>query len=214
MTCKALNEKLDDLLDGGLELAERESLERHLASCGSCRAIVAKGRRLTALLREYGATDLEVPDAAYFDQALAKAAHRGSRDERQRYWLKGFGTAVAAGLALLAVGIVFFGTENLPDADAGIPSVTMALEEPRTVNLVFASAADLMDATLTVILPDGIDMAGFEGQREITWITSLKQGKNVLPLTLIASSPRGGELMATLKHEDDDRTFRLHVTVI
>ena len=93
-------------------------------------------------------------------------------------------------------------------------AVTMALEEPRTVNLVFASADDLVDATLTIILPDGIDVPGFEGQREITWITSLKAGKNVLPLELIATSPRGGELLATLRHEDDDRTFRLLVTVI
>ncbi len=214
MTCKTINEKLDDLVDGEVEHAQRELLEEHLLSCANCRSIVANARRLQSLLQEYGESDVPVPEAAFFDQALAKAANRGSRDERQRYWLKGFGTAVAAGLALIAVGIVFFGAEDLPDTDTGMPSVTMALEEPRTVNLVFASASDLMDATLTVILPDGIDMAGFEGQREITWITSLKQGKNVLPLKLIASSPRGGELMATLRHEDDDRTFRLHVTVI
>ena len=63
------------------------------------------------------------------------------------------------------------------------PGVTMALEEPRTVNLVFASAEALVDATMTVSLPPGVEIEGFAGQREITWMTSLKEGRNVLPLT-------------------------------
>ena len=67
---------------------------------------------------------------------------------------------------------------------------------------------------MTVTLPDGIEIDGFAGQREITWRTSLKAGNNVLPLTLIATSPAGGELLAVLQHEEDDKIFRLQVTVI
>ncbi len=67
---------------------------------------------------------------------------------------------------------------------------------------------------MTVILPQGIEVEGFAGSREITWMTSLNAGKNVLPLTLIATSPQGGELLATLRHEGDDKTFRVKVTVI
>ena len=110
------------------------------------------------------------------------------------------------------IGGLFFTTPDFPAA--GVPAVTMVLEEPHTVKLVFASTSELIDATLTVMLPDGIEIAGFEGQREISWETSLTAGKNVLPLKLIATSPMGGEILATLRHNDDDRTFRLHVTVI
>jgi len=99
-------------------------------------------------------------------------------------------------------------------ANPSVPGVTMALEEPRTVNLVFSSAEALANATMTVMLPPGVEIEGFQGQREITWMTSLKEGKNVLPLTLIATTPHGGELLATLQHEDDDRLFRVQVTVI
>ncbi len=91
--------------------------------------------------------------------------------------------------------------------------MSVALEQPRTVNLVFASAAPLAAATLTVTLPDGIELDGFPGQREITWETSLSEGRNLLPLTLVALTPAGGELLARLEHEDRNRTFRLHVTV-
>jgi len=89
----------------------------------------------------------------------------------------------------------------------------MTLEEPRTVNLVFASATALDNATLTVSLPDGIEVAGFPGQREITWQTSLNEGKNLLPLKLIATSPFGGEVLARLEHDNRNRTFRLRVEV-
>jgi len=34
-----------------------------------------------------------------------------------------------------------------------------------------------------------------------------------LPLTLVALSPAGGELLARLEHGDRDRTFRLRVDV-
>jgi hypothetical protein len=101
----------------------------------------------------------------------------------------------------------------LPDPGATIPGVSIALEQPRTVNLVFASATSLDTATLTVSLPDGIELDGFPGQREISWETSLNKGKNLLPLTLVALSPAGGELLARLEHDDRDRTFRLRVDV-
>jgi hypothetical protein len=90
---------------------------------------------------------------------------------------------------------------------------TIALEQEHTVRLVFASATALDSATLTVSLPEGIELAGFPGQREISWETSLQEGKNLLPLTLIALTPAGGELLARLEHEDRDRTFRLQVDV-
>jgi len=213
MTCKQLNEQLDDFLDGHLDPAARAEHERHIADCDSCRKTVDDARQLQVLLHDYGATDVSVPDTAFFDRAILKAAHAGSMRQRNQYWLKGFGSAVAAGLALFAVTLMFLKSPEMPDA-AGGPGVTMSLEQPQTINLVFASASELIDATLTVVLPDGVDVAGFEGQREITWVTSLKAGKNVLPLQLVATSPRGGELLATLHHRDDDRTFRLTVNVI
>jgi hypothetical protein len=68
-------------------------------------------------------------------------------------------------------------------------------------------------ATLTVSLPNGVELAGFPGQSEISWETSLNEGRNLLPLKLIALTPVGGELLARLEHEDRDRVFRLQLDV-
>ena len=151
--------------------------------------------------------------AEYFDRALVRATHEGSRRQRNRWLLAGFGSAVAAGAALWVVSVLFLAAPDLPVAEPTIPGITMTLEEPRTVNLVFSSAQQLEVATLTVQLPEGIEMSGFPGQREISWQTSLNAGKNLLPLKLIATSPIGGEVYATLVHNERGRTFRLRVDV-
>jgi hypothetical protein len=167
-------------------------------------------QEILALLKDY---PMPEATAGYFDQALVRATHEGSRRQRNRWLMTGFGSAIAAGLVLWVLGSFFLTTPDLPATDTAIPGITMTLEEPRTVNLVFASAEPLDTATLTVTLPEGIEMSGFPGHREITWQTSLKAGKNLLPLKLIATSPLGGEVYATLRHKDRGRTFRLLVDV-
>jgi hypothetical protein len=172
--------------------------------------IDTKDQEILELLKDY---PMPAADAGFFDQALVRATHEGSRRQRNRWMLTGFGTAIAATIAVWMIGGMLLTNPQLPAADLAIPGVTMALEEPHTVNLVFASATALDSATLTVTLPDGIELDGFPGQREITWETSLNEGKNFLPLTLVALTPTGGELLARLEHDDRDRTFRLRVDV-
>jgi len=167
-------------------------------------------REIQALLKDY---PMPAASTAFYDQAVARATHEGTRRQRNRWLMTGFGSAVAAGLALWLIGGFFLTTPVLPVADPTIPGVTMTLEEPQTINLVFASVTALDSAMLTVTLPDGIELAGFPGQREIAWRTSLNEGKNFLPLELIAVSPIGGEVLARLEHNDRDRTFRLRIEV-
>ena len=151
--------------------------------------------------------------AGFYDQALVRAASEGTRRQRNRWVMTVFGSAIAAGVVLAFLGGTFFNAPGIPQIDSNIPGVTMTLAEPQTVNLVFASTEALDAATLTVSLPDGVELAGFPGQREISWETNLSVGKNLLPLRLIALTPTGGEIFARLQHNDRDRTFRLRVKI-
>jgi len=167
-------------------------------------------RELLALLKDYPAAE---PAAGFFDQALLRATHEGTRRQRNRWIMTGFGSAIAAGVVLWLVAGLWLGAPEVPPNGATIPGIVMTLEEPRTVNLVFASKAALDAATLTVTLPNGIELAGFPGQREISWKTSLVEGRNLLPLELIALTPAGGEVLARLEHDNRERTFRLRIEV-
>lgn len=212
MTCTQLTEKLDDYVDDLMDQAASATLAAHIEGCDDCQQVLASEHRLRESLTDYGESTMPQPDAAFFDRTLAKATRSGTRRQRNRWVMTGVGGTIAAGLALWMLGGMFLKTPDI--AESGIPAIAMTLEEPRTLNLVFSSASALANATMTVVLPQGVEVEGFAGQREITWMTSLTEGKNVLPLTLIATSPHGGELMATLRHEGDDRTFRVRVTVI
>ena len=212
MNCTSTTEQLDDYLDGELKPDQVLELDRHISECASCQQKVDEQRALQIRLKNYGESTMPNPDAAFFDQSMARATQNGLSRQRNRWVMTGFGGAMAAALAIWMIGGMFFNTPEV--VDSAVPGVTMALEEPKTLNLVFSSAVALADATMTVMLPQGIEIEGFKGQREITWMTSLKEGRNVLPLTLIATSSQGGELLATLTHEDDDRSFRVQVTII
>jgi len=166
--------------------------------------------QLRALLKDY---PMPQANTGFYDQALARATHAGSRRQRNRWLMTGFGSAVAAGLAVWVIGGMLMTAPQMPNVDASIPGVTVTLAQPQTVNLLFSSATVLESATLTVSLPDGIELAGFPGQREISWKTSLKKGRNLLPLKLIALTPVGGELLARLEHDDRNRVFRLQIDV-
>jgi hypothetical protein len=119
--------------------------------------------------------------------------------------------AVAAGLAAAAV-LGLWNPGATPRA-TDVPTVSMSLDEPQTVRLVFAADAPLEHAVMTLTLPAGIELDGFPGEHEIRWETSLAAGRNLLPLTLLAVSPEGGEVRAHLQHDSRDRTFRLRVKV-
>lgn len=212
MTCTQLTEKLDDYVDGHLDQATSAMLAAHIETCDDCHLVLELEHDFRDSLKDYGESMMPQPDAAFLDHAMAKAAHNGSRRQRNRWVMTGVGGTIAAGLVLWMLGGMFLKTPEIPEPT--IPAIAMTLEEPRTLNLVFSSATALANATMTVVLPPGIEVEGFAGQQEITWMTSLTAGKNVLPLTLIATSPQGGELMATLRHEDDDRSFRVQVTII
>ncbi len=159
--------------------------------------------------------DLPVPQAepGFYDRALVRAAHEGTRRQRNRWITTGFASAAAAAVLILLVGGLFRSADVPAPTAEPIPGVTIALARPETVNLVFASAEALDNATLTLSLPEGVELAGFPGRREIRWQTSLDAGRNLLPLDLVAVSPAGGEVVATLAHDARERTFRLRVEV-
>jgi len=170
--------------------------------------ITIEDREIQALLKDY---PMPQAPAGFYDQALARATHEGSRRQRNRWLATGFGGAIAAGLAIWMFGAMLLTNPDVPTVNAEIPGITMALEAPRTVNFMFSSAEALDSAMLTVSLPAGLELQGFPGETEVTWETSLDKGKNYLPLTLVAVTPAHGELLARLEHDDRNRTFRLRV---
>jgi hypothetical protein len=192
MNCHHFMDQVEEYLDGSLGAAERENAATHVGGCISCQQRVARIRTLRAALR-----DLPVPEPRpdFFPQALAQA--RQTHHARSSRWPYFAGAALAASLALwLGFGWM---PALLQTADGPI-GVTITLHEPRAVQLAFNAEHELEQATLSIQLPDGIELQGFPGQREVRWQTDLARGVNMLSLPLVAMSSSGGMLLARLEH--------------
>ncbi len=211
MACIELQDKLDDYLDGTLAVADSALLDTHIAECNACQRLVSRERELLEMLRNYGDSAVAEPDAAFFSAALKTAVLEGRVQSRNRWLMTGFAGAIVAAVAVWITGGVIV---NSPAPSVQMAEISMTLEIPRTVNLVFSADSDLRDARLTLLLPEGVELAGFAGRAQVSWQTDLNKGRNVLPLTLIGRLPTEGEMHAVLKHMEDDREFRIRIKVI
>lgn len=210
MSCERITAELDDYLDEAIAPDARWELEAHLQYCESCRAILTRARRLQ---RALSAFPVQEPSPGFFDRALAEAARERTEPAQPGRWSMRQAGALAAGIAVLVVGGLLLHNPEPTGGDA-VNGVSMVVHETRTINLVFASATDLEGVSLTVALPDGVELAEYRGLAEVSWTTRLQAGKNVLPLELVAIGGSGGELVARMRHEGDEKVFTVRVAVI
>ena len=152
------------------------------------------------------------PRHGFVDRVLANAtvapAHAtgGLRPALRRpatWWAAGAG-ALAATLASVAV---WWAHSSAPPQT----EVMLALNENREVSLVINSERALEGATIRLYVSGSVALAGYEGEREIQWATSLTPGANLLSLPVIARAPGDGRIVAEIEHEG--RTRRVIVSL-
>jgi hypothetical protein len=78
------------------------------------------------------------------------------------------------------------------------------------VRLIFRSASALSDVTIELGLPEGVELAGFPGQRRLVWQSDLQAGANLLELPVLLHGA-GGVVTATLNHGSERRQFSVRV---
>ena len=201
MECQEFMVQLDDHLDGR---ADERAMREHLAACGECRRRYQHALAVQSALRK-----LTPPEAhpAFVDRAIARATRpdAAAAHPRRRAVL---GMALAASLVLgLALG-AFFSMREGP-----VQTVTLSVERPETVRMVFSSAKPLRAATLSLALPENVELIGYGARRELTWQTDLREGQNLLQLPIVAHGAVKDELLARLSHGTGTKTFRVKLEI-
>lgn len=206
MNCHTFQRHLDEYLEGTLAGRDYEAAAAHLQRCRDCQSRLTRVQVLRAALRSL---PVPPPRGEFFEHALTRA--QGPRYGRRAAWTYVTGAALAASLAL------WIGFGRLPDllhTPAAKPvGVTIALHETRTVQLAFNAEHDLSQATLSITLPNGVELRGFPGQHRLSWKTNIARGANILSLPLVAVSTSDGVLLARLEHDDrsTELTIPLHI---
>lgn len=205
MDCSRVNLRVDDYLDGLLEAEDVVAIERHAEACPACRALLARETKIRHALRKLPAPE---PAETFFDRAIA---HAVTQARPRRQWSLP-GLALAASLMLIFAVNHLLRPGTVPPQD--IPGLAIALNQVQEVSLVFDSERAMENARFTIQLPEGIELSGYPGQREISWEGSLAQGKNLLVLPVEARSGHGGELVAYVTHTGKKKNFTLKMDVL
>jgi len=210
MNCEQCRQNLDLYLDAELEASLVRGLETHTADCTDCADALDRKQRLRQALRSIPVTP---PEDGFLDSVVGQTVVRSHRNEAWFWSSAGIGGAVAA--SVIAWFILAFPVD--PPASGSIAeleTVAISLNVEKTFRLTFDSQRELQAATLTVRLPDGVEVVGYEGRDSVRWTTDVKSGTNILKLPLIVRSGDGGEVLARIEHEGRQKSFEFAVTVI
>lgn len=206
MNCSAIDHLVDDYLDDVLAPEDVAVLERHVAACPLCRTRLVREQNMRRLLRKLPAPE---PSLEFFDRAIAEAVARGPR----RHWrMSGLGLALAASVTLVFALGVLYRPGPIPAQD--IPGLAIALNQIQDVSLVLESDQPMENARFTIRLPEGVEVDGYPGQRELSWEGRLAQGKNLLVLPVEAHGGQGGELVAVVTYTGKRKNFVLRMKVL
>jgi hypothetical protein len=204
MRCTNIVNQIDDYLDGTMSLGKQKAVEAHIHQCRSCQQLLDDSKAIRQALRDLP-VELASPD---FEEKVFTAAFYNNKDNHKRKdgrFVAGFATAIAASITLW-----FASTIYTTRFDADSPQVVnLALNQSRTVKLVFDSPKDLTEVTLSLELPANIELEGFIGKKQLVWQTNLTRGQNVLALPLIAIDSGQGELVAKLNYSDKVKQFHV-----
>ena len=204
MDCSEFAQRLDDLLDGRLHALGRKAIEEHVGRCPDCRRRHEHAVALMESLRRLAPPALH---PGFIDQALSRATRPVPVAARSK-WRPVLGMALAASLVLgVALG-VFLATRPDP-----VQAVVLTIDQPETVRLMFNSAKPLKAATLSLALPENVELVGYGGRRELSWQTDLREGGNLMQLPLVVRGVTKDDLVASLSHGGNSKMFRLKIEV-
>ncbi len=206
MNCTQFNKMLDNYIDGTLLTIQLSHVQSHLITCGHCQKSYTQAKELITALK-----DIPVPPAkAGYEKRVLSFLHTHSDKHVHKHngFTTGFSTALAASFALW---LFFSPLSFFSDNTENLNTVNLFVQKKQTVDLVFNLAKGLPEATLTIKLPEKIEVAGYAGKRQLSWKTSFKKGANRLALPIISREASSGMLIARLTNNGITKTFRIQI---
>lgn len=209
MRCSDVRKQLE--AGSGLSvLVADTALREHLADCAECRAL-AEDLRVQRLLRTLPAPQ---PPQGFADRALRQAWRQGA-GQRSGRALTGGWTGLAAAASILVAVLVVLTAAPWRAADEAVSPDMRVVQIPADgvgkVRVVLNSPRALPNATITVNLDEGLNLAGYPDTRTLRWQTPIRMGKNMLELPVMMQQRQRGNLTIDIESGESRKQMQLSV---
>lgn len=203
MNCQEILERVEMLVAHPLSETEKRSCEEHLNGCDECQSAL-RGTEALHLIRNQ--RDMAPPNGLFEKVLRHTTGPKHQLERRNRFWLgAGFGGAIAASLLALALTFGSFGP--MADRAPAVAEFTIALNEPRYMDIAIEIDHALVGANISILLSGGVELDGYGDRRELSWTTDLVAGVNRLRLPVLAIDLTGGQMVVRLYHPDSEQMF-------
>jgi hypothetical protein len=193
-----------------LEAAESLRLKRHLESCSRCQKYNQQMQAVVDCLKGMGQSASNELESARMERLLEKAYQRYQTAARGRQ------TMAATLLAGFIGGALFWAALDEGKQEPAYPvishtqTISLPIAGVKNISLAIDSDRVLQAVTFTIELPEGVELDGYPGQRQLSWQGPLHAGLNRLTLPLLTNhQAREGFLKARIEYAGGDRELVL-----
>jgi hypothetical protein len=207
MNCDNVKKYIDDYFDRSLSANDEKNVMDHLVECSHCQDLYQQEKEFRLALE---GLSVPPPSQGFSERVFRNTVETSRRQLRRRSWLS-TGGAVAAGLAIwFMVGMP---GESPQLQQQNVPMTTMNLHASKTIKMILHASQNLKSATVTVELPEHIEIEGFPGKRSISWDTDLYKGKNLLALPVVAKTTGKDQMITRIEHESKSKLLKMEMLV-
>jgi hypothetical protein len=178
-------------------------------------AFVSESERIIRALRTM---PIPQPRPGFVERALKNATRVTSGDSiPSRDWchvMARWETWFGAALGAAAAAAVTFMLMRPIDSGVPEPTIRLALDEARDIDVLITADRDMRDATIRIAVTGAVALDGFANDHIVDWRSDLERGTNLLSLPVIARKTGDGQLVAVIEHGGKARTVTIDLSVV
>lgn len=206
MKCSDYIDFIDDFYDGFLDRKTEERIKNHLAHCDACRHAFDNEEQMRHMLKTLP-TPLASP--RFTEQVIKNAVTESRNKSRFRTAVSmcgGIAAAIALWLTVSLPPTMHFFSTGKPETTA---DMNLEIQQSTTIRMVINVPHDMLNSTVTVRVPQHLEVIGFPGMDEISWDTDLLKGKNLLELPVMAKKSGKSTLITQIDYQNKRKTLTL-----
>jgi hypothetical protein len=200
VTCREIDNLLQDFIDEKLSPADYEMVAGHHRTCSAC---AEKYQDALAVIHVLEKVDVPPSSADFASRAIAGATSAGQRPSIR---VPGrLAAGIAASLVMLGLISVLF-SSKITDQDN---AVVLLGGEVKVIKVAIDSAHAIDGVKMTIDISQNLEISGYEDQKIISWNADLKKGTNVIALPISAVARGEGEITTRVRLNDRVKIFKI-----